>query len=160
MSKVMILKSAKSSKMSFFVDAPHSGQPKRITEESSVKVLEEVNKNWGGREMTTNELGFKGGISGMSALWVLHAHKLGKFKSIWKPGLTTEIKAARYEFALKHEDWTLEDWKNVILTDKTSIILGYCCGTVRVWRIKKREAVWLLSYQKEVEKGLRIYVLR
>jgi len=59
--------------------------------------------------MTSDKLGFKAGMSGMSVLQVLHAYKLGKFKLTWKPGLTTEMRAARYEFALKHKYWELED---------------------------------------------------
>jgi hypothetical protein len=35
---------------------------------------------------------------------------------------------------LDHEHWTLEDWKNVIWTDETSVQLGSVRGKRRVWR--------------------------
>ena len=44
------------------------------------------------------------------------------------------MQAARLQFALDHQDWTLEDWKNVIWTDETSIILGHRRGAIRVWQ--------------------------
>jgi hypothetical protein len=35
--------------------------------------------------------------------------------------LTTQHKKARMEFAERHLDWTLEDWKCVIYSDETKI---------------------------------------
>jgi hypothetical protein len=51
-----------------------------------------------------------------------------------KPGLKAAIKEARLAFALKYEHWTLEDWKNVIWSDETTIILGQHHGNDRVWQ--------------------------
>jgi hypothetical protein len=47
-----------------------------------------------------------------------------------KPGLTDKMKAARLKFCQDHADWTLEDWKNVIWTDETSVVLGHRRGAV------------------------------
>jgi hypothetical protein len=44
------------------------------------------------------------------------------------------MKKACLEFALKYENWTLEDWKNVIWSDETSVVLNHCCGGYCVWR--------------------------
>jgi transposase len=44
------------------------------------------------------------------------------------------MRKARYEFALKYKDWTLEDWKNIIWSDETSVILGQRRGGRKVWR--------------------------
>jgi hypothetical protein len=44
------------------------------------------------------------------------------------------MKQKRLEFALKHQNWTLEDFKNVIWMDETSVILGHRRGSNRVWR--------------------------
>jgi hypothetical protein len=53
--------------------------------------------------------------------------------SSYKPGLTDAMRATRLEFALAHRHWTLEDWKKVILTDETGVILGHRRGTIRLW---------------------------
>lgn len=47
------------------------------------------------------------------------------------------MKNARYQFALAHQHWTLEDWKNVIFSDETSVLLGQRRGRIRVWRDAK-----------------------
>ena len=38
--------------------------------------------------------------------------------------LSPAMKAAQLQFAMEHKDKTLEDWKNVIWTDETGVILG------------------------------------
>ena len=44
------------------------------------------------------------------------------------------MKEARLAFALEYEHWTLEDWKNVIWSNETSIILGQRCRSDKVWQ--------------------------
>lgn len=44
------------------------------------------------------------------------------------------MRKERLEWCLAHKDWTLEDWKNVIWSDETSIILLHRRGGYRVWR--------------------------
>ena len=41
---------------------------------------------------------------------------------------------ARYQFALRYRDWTIEDWKRVIWTNETSVILNSRRGKIRIWR--------------------------
>ena len=55
-----------------------------------------------------------------------------KWKPNWKPGLTEAMREARYQFALRYKDWELEDWKNVIWTDETSMVLGHHRGGTRI----------------------------
>ena len=40
---------------------------------------------------------------------------------------------------MRHKDWTLEDWKNVIWSDETSVVIGMRRGSVRVWRQPKEK---------------------
>ena len=49
------------------------------------------------------------------------------------------MQKARYVFVQTVKDWTLEDWKQVIWTDETSIILGHRRGGVRVWRTAEEQ---------------------
>lgn len=44
------------------------------------------------------------------------------------------MKRVRLEFALAYAYWTFEDWKNVIWSDETSVVLGSRRGRIRVWR--------------------------
>jgi hypothetical protein len=44
------------------------------------------------------------------------------------------MRAAHLKSALAHWHWTLEDWKKVIWTDETGVILDHRCGTNRLWR--------------------------
>jgi hypothetical protein len=44
------------------------------------------------------------------------------------------MKKAQIEFCKAYEHWTLEDWKRVIFTDKTSVVLGHQQGIYRIWR--------------------------
>jgi hypothetical protein len=57
-----------------------------------------------------------------------------KTKPTRKPGLTKKIQQDRLDWCLQRKDWTLEDWKNVIWSDETSVILLHRRGSYRVWR--------------------------
>jgi hypothetical protein len=56
------------------------------------------------------------------------------YKRIIKPGITLEDKKKRLEWCLAYKDWILEDWKNVIWSDETSVQLGAIRGKRRIWR--------------------------
>ncbi|KAJ5941766.1 hypothetical protein N7516_001934 [Penicillium verrucosum] len=51
------------------------------------------------------------------------------------------MREARLAWCLEHRDWTLEDWKNVIWTDETSVILLHRRGGYRIWRTKEESFV-------------------
>ncbi len=61
----------------------------------------------------------------------------GVYKRTVKPGLNAKQKQARYDWCKKYEHWTLDDWKNVIFTDETSVQKGGVRGRRRVWRLKE-----------------------
>jgi hypothetical protein len=46
--------------------------------------------------------------------------------------MTEEMKKSRVEFCMKYQSWTVEDWKRVIWTDETSVMLGIRRGGYRV----------------------------
>ena len=73
-------------------------------------------------------------ISGMTVWRTLKENGYSSFKKTIKPGLKNEDKLTRLEWCLEHEHWILEDWKNVIWTDETSVQLGAVRGKRRVWR--------------------------
>ena len=44
------------------------------------------------------------------------------------------MKDDRLAWCREHEKWTLEDWKNVVWTDETSVILLHRRGGYKIWR--------------------------
>ncbi|ERF72881.1 hypothetical protein EPUS_08494 [Endocarpon pusillum Z07020] len=62
------------------------------------------------------------------------SNSLSNVKPTRKPGLNAVQRAVRLAFCLDHINWTLEDWKRVIWSDETSVILGQRRGAVRLWR--------------------------
>jgi Transposase len=98
------------------------------------QLLESVKLDRLGREKSSEVLAYECGISRSSALRILHKYSLSNVKPTRKPGLNAVQRAARLAFCLDHADWTLEDWKCVIWSDETSVILGQRRGTIRLWR--------------------------
>lgn len=121
----------------FVEDKPRSGRPKEISIEKEQELLQNVRSNRASREKSSEILAYESNISCASALRILRKHGLHSVKPTRKPGLNPTQKAARLAFALEHQDWTLEDWKNVIWSDETSVILGHRRGAVRLWRDSK-----------------------
>jgi hypothetical protein len=51
------------------------------------------------------------------------------------------MRAARLKWCQDHAHWTLDDWKKVIWTDETSVVLNFRRGGYRVWRTAKEAFV-------------------
>ena len=86
----------------------------------------------------------------------LKEHGYGVYKRTVKPGLIKEQIKERLDQCLEYKDWTLEDWKNVIWTDETSVQLGGVRGRRRCWR-KKDEVYhdYVVIYQW---KGFKVFI--
>jgi len=127
-------------------DAPRVGRPKKATPELEEEVIKTISKNSTTRELSTANIAeivgplAKGGtISARTIHRILRRRGYKPCKPTAKPGLTKEAKLARLKWCLDHKDWTLEDWKNVIWSDETSVTWGGQRGRIRVWR-KESEA--------------------
>jgi len=118
----------------YVADGKRSGRPKEISEATEKAVLESVTKDRAGREKAVEYLAYEAGISRSSAYRILKKHGFRNVKPTWKPGLSGLARDRRLAFCLAHQHWTLEDWKNVIWTDETSVVLGHRRGSQRVWR--------------------------
>lgn len=123
-------------------DAPKTGRPSKQADNVNT-VLGKVRQSRFGREMTcayiSAELG--NSISPMTVWRILRAAGMKKTKPTRKPGLTEKMKRARFEFCLLYQHWTLEDWKRVIWSDETSVILNHRRGGYRVWRTPEEKFV-------------------
>jgi hypothetical protein len=72
----------------------------------------------------------------ISAKTVARALVKADFKSkkkIKRPKLSAKNIKARYQWALKHEHWTVEDWKSVIFSDETKMCLYESDGVIWAW---------------------------
>jgi transposase len=108
----------------YVTDGAHTGRPKEVLGDVEDKMLENVCKDRAGREKSAEYLAYESNISYATALRVLRKHQLSNVKPTRKPSLNAQQRAARLAFALEHQDWTLEDWKRVIWSDETSVVLG------------------------------------
>jgi hypothetical protein len=96
-----------------------------VVQKRSLKIRRSVTKDRAGREKLSEYLAFEAGLSQTSVLRILKRSGLSRVKPSYKPGLTNEARKRRLQFCLEHADWTLEDWKNVIWMDETSVVLGH-----------------------------------
>ena len=123
--------------LAYINNTPRAGRPKKVTQVIEDSIVSTITKNSITRSLTGQKLGLEFGLSVRTIQYTLKRRGFRKVKPTVKPGLTTVIIEARYQFALRYKDWTLEDWKAVIWSDETSIILGHRRGGQRVWRTSK-----------------------
>jgi transposase len=130
-------KESKKILLEYLVDAPRSGRPTKVTQAIEESIVSAITKNSTTRSLTSQDVGLKVRLSASTIQRVLKRQGFRKVKPTVKPGLTIPMIEARYQFALRYKDWTLEDWKAVIWSDETSVILGHRRGGHRVWRTVK-----------------------
>jgi Transposase len=118
----------------YVMEGRSTGRPKEITKEVEERLLDNVKMDRNSREKSSEVLAYETGISASSALSILHKYDMSSVKPTRKPGLNATQRAARLKFCLDHKDWTLDDWKRVIWSDETSVILGQRRGAIRLWR--------------------------
>uniref|UniRef100_A0AAY5L5G1 Transposase Tc1-like domain-containing protein n=1 Tax=Esox lucius TaxID=8010 RepID=A0AAY5L5G1_ESOLU len=51
-----------------------------------------------------------------------------------QPLISTTNRKKRLQFARAHQNWTVEDWKNVAWSDESRFLLRHSDGRVRIWR--------------------------
>ncbi len=52
----------------------------------------------------------------------------------WVPLLSAKNRTWRLQFTQAHQNWTIEDWKNVAWSDESRFLLQHSDGRVRTWR--------------------------
>ncbi|KAI1512890.1 Tc1 [Pyrenophora tritici-repentis] len=139
----------------YLEDAPRAGRPHK-QEAIHNATLSQVCRDRYGREKScadiAGDLSVHGYNISSTTVWrVLKAAGYNKTKPTRKPGLTKKMRQERLEWCLAHQDWTLEDWKNVIWSDETSVVLNHRRGGYRVWR--KPDEVFTKTVIREQWKG-------
>ena len=123
----------------YVIDAPHPGKKTKCTREFEQQILKKVTSNRYSREKSCAYITAEYGYSTQTIWRVLRRHGYRKTKPTRKPGLTPAIKEARYQFALRYRNWTIEDWKAVIWSDETGVVLGHRRGGYKLWRLAKEK---------------------
>lgn len=137
-------------------DAPRSGRPTKETEAVRQSITQKLVRDRYGREKScadlAGELSQEGvNISATTVRQILKKAGYKKTKPTRKPGLTKKMREERLAWCKEREKWTLEDWKNVIWTDETSVVLNHRRGGYRIWR--KSDEAFLRSTIRERWKG-------
>lgn len=105
-------------------DKPKSGRPKLLDDHTERILCRMVTNN---NVASANELidvasrYHQVDISVSTAVRMLYRHGIQARRCIPKPMLTQQHKAERFEFALSHRHWTVDDWKAVVFSDETLI---------------------------------------
>jgi transposase len=116
-------------------DGSRTGPPRTAVNETNKRlVIEIVSKDKQGREKSAEVIGNELGVSRQSVCRIMKKLGYKKVKYTTKPGLNAEQKEKRLAFCRKYQDWTLEDWKNVIWSDETSVVIGQRRGSYKIWR--------------------------
>jgi transposase len=132
-------------KLEYVADAPRGGRPQKSTPIVNSTIVSTVERNSTTRAYTAQQIAIKLletnniQISERTVTRILRRLKYHKVKTTKKPGLTKAAKEARRAFCEKYKDWTLEEWKRVIWSDETSVVLGSRRGGERIWRTSKQK---------------------
>ena len=131
---------SKKIKGEFVSDAPRSGRPSKINSGVETNIDKYFSKDRAHREKTAAAIGYDFKLSPTTIRRILKKLGYRACKSTKKPILDKKMMEARLEFCKAHAHWTLEQWKDIIWTDETSVVLGSPRGRVRTWR-KANEAL-------------------
>jgi len=82
---------------------------------------------------------------------------LGSYIAVQKPGLRPENIKARLEWALRYQNWTVEDWKKVIWSDESSLWIG--ANPCRQWVVRPKGERLNPRYVKKSFKSAQVKVM-
>jgi transposase len=136
-------------------DSSRSGRPAKQTDSTKDMVISKVRRDRFGREKSCTDLAGEPStpshsginVSATTICRILKAARFNKTKPTRKLRLTKKMKAERLAWCRQFEHWTLTDWKNVIWSDETSLILLHRPGGYRFWRTPNETLIQ--SYNRE-----------
>ena len=113
----------------YVTDASRSGRPTVLTDTVQKHILKIISKNSTTHQYSLEEISKICGVSAISVWRCLKKRGFRWVKLTTKPALTKDMKKARLKFCLKYRHF---DWRNIIWTDETSVVLGHRRGRRRV----------------------------
>jgi transposase len=118
--------------LEYVTDTPRPGRPSKISHEVKDRIIKIITQNYTSRSFPAREIGIQASLSNRTIQRFLKRRGYRKVKPTVKPSLTATMMEARYHFAMRYKDWTLDDWMNIIWSDETSVVLGHRRGGDRV----------------------------
>jgi hypothetical protein len=113
-------------------------QSKRLWKKKE-EIIQLIERDRYDREKIFDQITYECDLSRITIWRILRRKDYKKIKSSCKSKLTDEMKETRLTFCLLYKDWIIEDWKRIIWTDETAVILNHRRETVRIWRTKYEE---------------------
>jgi transposase len=116
---------------------PHFGCPSKLTATATRSILSQITTGKAANAVQVTRHINTIIANPVSTQTVRNALKKHSFKAVTKkkkPLLTTVHRKKRLAFALKHKEWTVEDWKRVIWSDETKINRIGSDGKQWVWK--------------------------
>ncbi len=89
--------------------------------------------------------GMQNTISEHTKRWTLKQVSNSSSRPHRVPLLSAKNRKRKLQFAQAHQNWTIEDWKNIAWSDESRFLLRHSDGRVRIWRKRMcngRVMVW------------------
>ena len=116
----------------YVTHAAKTGRRIKASIEKENEIIEFVIKDRYVREKSSDEIAYDCGL-GRTTVWrILKRRNYRKMKPSSKLGLTDDMRKTRLAFCFLYKDWTIEDWKRVIWSDETAVVLGHRRGALRI----------------------------
>ena len=117
--------------------SPHSGRPSKLSATSERVIITQITTGKVANAVqATKHINsiISNPVSSQTVCRVLKQHSLKAVTKKKKPLLSAVHRKKRLAFALKYQNWTVEDWKRVIWSDETKINRIGSDGKQWVWK--------------------------
>lgn len=105
-----------------------AGRPPRLNKEEADRIEQFVTSSQKTRRMTYKQIAEalwpEGEVGHESVKSALHKRGYRRRIALRKPPLSEANKAARLQWALEHENWTVEQWSSILWSDETWVKAG------------------------------------
>lgn len=114
------------------------GRPRSLSQKDISAIVRNITS---GKVTTASEVAksFDRPVSRQTVARALRSSGLKAIARVKKPALSVKNSKARLEFALKHKNWTLDDWKRVVWSDETKINRLGSDGKRWCWKINGKD---------------------
>lgn len=133
-----------------FKSRPRSGRPQRLDDRARRHVVLAARQD---PQQTYDMLleNIPEAISRSTCRRVLYTDGVANHPCARRPELTPRVATIRLEWATQYQNWTIEDWQNVIFSDECSVERGD--GVTRAWAFRRPHEKWHVDMIQTYSKG-------